>query len=317
MSFVGGGSDLPSFYRNHEGAVVSTAVDKYIYVTVNTKFDERIRISYSKTENVERIGEIEHPIVREGLKHLNVTGGIEVTSIADVPSSGTGLGSSSSFAVGFTNAMQAYLGRTSSARQLAETACHLEIDVLGEPIGKQDQYAAAFGGLNLIRFYRDETVEVRKLICKRETYENLEQSCLVFYTGKTRSASNILRTQSEAVQRDDSKISALKSMVFLANEMARQIENNSISGLGEILDENWKLKRALASGVTTEQIDEWYERGIRAGASGGKLLGAGSGGFLMFFAHSKSHSKIISALPELKPVRFGFERTGSAIIFVH
>jgi len=193
MSFTGGGSDIPSFYRRCGGAVISTAIDKYVYVTVNKKFDNGIRIAYSKNEEVSDIHEIEHPLVRAAMEYLGFQGGIEITTIADIPSRGTGLGSSSTFTVGLLHALNAYAGRYVSCENLAADSCHIEIELCKEPIGKQDQYAVAFGGFNLIEFHSDDSVVVSPVICKRETLEKIERNILVFYTGITRSASTLLK----------------------------------------------------------------------------------------------------------------------------
>jgi len=205
MSFVGGGSDLPVFYRKHGGAVVSTAINKFVYVTVNQKFDDRIRLSYSKTEDAKSAEKIKHPLVREALQMLGIRGGIEITSIADIPAKGTGLGSSSSFTVGLLNALHAFANRYAAAEKLARESCTIEIERCGEPIGKQDQYAAAYGGFNLIEFNPDDSVSVEPIICKRETLRHLQENTLVFYTGITRSASALLKTQSATMASDKAK----------------------------------------------------------------------------------------------------------------
>jgi D-glycero-alpha-D-manno-heptose-7-phosphate kinase len=317
MSFVGGGSDLPVFYRNYGGAVVSTAINKFVYVTVNKKFDERIRLSYSKTEDAKSAEKIKHPLVREALQMLGVRGGVEITSIADIPAKGTGLGSSSSFTVGLLNALHGFANRYASAEKLAEESCAIEIERCGEPIGKQDQYAAAFGGFNLIQFNPDDSVSVEPIICKRETMEQLQENLLVFYTGMTRSASALLKSQSAAVATSKAKQNAMKRMVTLAHLLKTELQKNNLDAFGEIIHENWEIKRRLTSGVSNPAIDDWYTRARKAGAVGGKLLGAGSGGFLMFYAPPGRQEGIGRELGELKQVDFGFEPKGSKIIFVH
>jgi D-glycero-alpha-D-manno-heptose-7-phosphate kinase len=315
MSFVGGGSDLPDFYRRHGGAVLSTAIDKYVYVNINRKFDRGIRLAYSKVEEVESVDAIEHRLVRAAFGELHVEGGIEITTIADIPSRGTGLGSSSSFTVGLVNAVSAYLGRHVSADDLGRMACEIEIDRCGEPIGKQDQYAAAFGGLNLIEFKADDSVLVSPVILPPNVRETLERRILVFYTGITRSASGILKEQSAAMAGDQAKRGALVRMVELAYVMRDELQAGNLDAFGAILDDNWNLKRTLASGVSTEAIDGWYAKARAAGALGGKILGAGSGGFLMFYAPEDRHEAIKAALGELRPIRFRFDPVGSRIIF--
>ena len=317
MSFVGGGSDLPVFYRKFGGAVVSTAIDKFVYVTVNSKFDDRIRVSYSRTEEARTPDRVKHPLVREALHLLKVKGGLEITSIADIPAKGSGLGSSSAFTVGLLHALHAYGGRYASAEKLAQESCVIEIERCGEPIGKQDQYAAAFGGFNFIQFNRDDSVSIEPILCKRTTITALEEQILVFYTGITRTASTVLKTQQEAVGAQKTKQQAMQRMVELAHVMKAALQKNELGAFGEILHENWELKRSLTSGISSAQIDQWYDKGRRAGAIGGKLLGAGSGGFLMFYAPVERHASIVKSLKPLRRVGFRFEPQGSKIIFVH
>jgi len=317
MSFVGGGSDLPDFYRRHGGAVLSTAIDKYIYVNVNKKFDDGIRIAYSKTEEVTSVDRIEHRLVREALKFLQLDGGLEITTIADIPSRGTGLGSSSSFAVGLLHALNAFRGRYVSSDQLGRDSCHVEIQLCGEPIGKQDQYAAAFGGFNLIEFKPDESVVVSPVICERATMQEIEASILVFYTGITRSASAVLRQQAEDVASDARKQQVLARMAGLSYALRDELHRNNPAAAGEILHENWELKKSVSSAVSSGEIDEWYAAARRAGAVGGKILGAGGGGFLMLYAPKDAHEEIKSVLQGLRPVSIGFEPLGSRIIFYH
>jgi D-glycero-alpha-D-manno-heptose-7-phosphate kinase len=318
MSFVGGGSDLPSYYRYHGGgAVVSTAINKYVYITVNDKFDDSIRVSYSKTEEVSSVAEIQHKLVRETLFYLGIKGGVEVTSIADIPSRGTGLGSSSAFTVGLLNALHAHRSHFVAAGRLAEEACYIEIDICGEPIGKQDQYASAFGGLNFIQFNEDDTVFTNPIICQKETFQRLQENILVFYTGIARNAASILKAQGDNLKADPHKRDAMRRMVQLAFEMRNALQRNNLDDFGEVLHENWLLKKSMASNVSSDQIDTWYERARKAGALGGKLLGAGSGGFLMFYAPRERHQAIALALKDLRKVDIGCEPEGSKIIFVH
>jgi D-glycero-alpha-D-manno-heptose-7-phosphate kinase len=314
MSYVGGGSDLPAFYREEMGAVLSTSIDKYMYIAVNSKFDGRIRISYSRTEEVDLASQVEHPLVREALAVAGIERGIEIASLADIPSKGSGLGSSSAYTVGLLNALYAYINQYVSKETLAQQACDIEISRCGEPIGKQDQYAAAYGGLNLIRFNPDESVSVDPVICKPALIHTLEDSTLVFFTGRTRSASAVLAQQSKALLRNDSK-RLMRRMVELAFEMKTELESGSLDNFGAILDENWRLKSQLSAGITDSQIDAWYATGIQHGAKGGKLLGAGNGGFMMFFAPPDRHHSITTALAELELVKFRFEQNGAQIVF--
>jgi D-glycero-alpha-D-manno-heptose-7-phosphate kinase len=317
MSFVGGGSDLPCFYRKYGGAVVSVSIDKYVYVTVNKKFDNKIRASYSKTEEVTSIDDIEHKLIRECLRKLNIQGGIEITTIADIPSRGTGLGSSSSFTVGLLHALYAYKHRYVSACQLGRESCQIEIEICGDPIGKQDQYASAFGGFNFIIFNPDDTVDVQPIICDKETIANLQKNIIVFYTGTVRSASDLLKVQSAEVASNLDKQKIQQQMVELSYQLRDELQKNNISAFGEILHENWVLKKSVNQGISTSMIDEWYDRGIAAGALGGKILGAGAGGFLMFYAPIEKHEAIQSALSELRHIQINFERQGSKVIFYH
>lgn len=314
MSFVGGGSDLPAFYRQHGGAVLSTAIDKYVYVSVNRKFDGGIRLAYSRVEEVDDLAEIEHRLVKATFEMLGLHGGVEITTTADIPSRGTGLGSSSSFTVGLIQAVSAYLGRHVSAEELGARSCEVEIERCGEPIGKQDQYAAAYGGLNLIEFNPDESVNVKPVIMQRDLQELLEQRIIVFYTGITRSASAILKAQSDACANEIDKQAALRRMVELAYIMRDELARGSHDSFGEILRENWALKKSLTTGISSSEIDQWYDVAIKAGALGGKLLGAGFGGFMMFYAPVDRHEDIARALP-LRRIKFGFEKLGSQILF--
>jgi D-glycero-alpha-D-manno-heptose-7-phosphate kinase len=314
MSFVGGGSDLPSYYRQRGGAVLSTSVDKYMYVTVNQKFDNDIRLSYSITENESSVQQIKHPIVRNTLELLDIQGGVEITSISDIPSQGSGLGSSSSYTVALLHALYAYKGESASKEELGRLSSHIEIDLCGDRIGKQDQYAAAFGGLNLIEFNEDDSVVVSPIICKPETIKKMEESIIVFYTGRTRSASALLSEQSDNMKQTG-KRELMSSMVSLAYNMKDLLENDDIESLGGLLDQNWQLKRQMTVGISDLQIDDWYSKGILAGATGGKLLGAGNGGFIMFFASKEKHADIVLAMKDLQRVPFSFDAHGSQIVY--
>lgn len=313
MSFVGGGSDLSAFYREYGGAVVSTSINKYIYVSVNKKFDDAIRVAYSENEDVPSVEQIKHPIVREALKHLQIYGGLEITTIADIPSKGTGLGSSSTFTVGLLNALYAYKREHISKSRLALESCIVEIDFCGAPIGKQDQYSAAFGGLNLIEFHKNDLVSVHPIICLPETINKLQQNILVFYTGKTRSASEILAQQSSNL--DNFKIKAIKRMVDLTYQFANDLRKNELDGLGYILDEGWALKKSLSDDITNFEIDNWYSLAKKSGAIGGKILGAGAGGFLLLYVEPHFHSRVRKSLSMLREIDMQFEQAGSRIVY--
>jgi D-glycero-alpha-D-manno-heptose-7-phosphate kinase len=313
MSWVGGGSDIPAFYKEELGAVLSTSIDRYVYIALNPKFDGRIRLNYSKTEEVDFVNQIEHPIFRETLLHMGINGGIEIASMADIPSKGSGLGSSSSFTVGLLNALNAYKNQFSSKEKLASEACVIEILKCGEPIGKQDQYAAAYGGMNLIKFHSNESVTIDPIICSPQLMQMIEDYTLVFFTGRTRSASELLAQQSKDLHSVNKKL-LMRRMVELAFDLKNEIESNSITNFGEILHENWALKSQLTKGITDPEIDSWYNEGIKNGALGGKLLGAGNGGFIMFFAPPEKHNLIAKSLPNLQRIKFKFDRNGSQIV---
>jgi D-glycero-alpha-D-manno-heptose-7-phosphate kinase len=315
MSFVGGGSDLPSFYRQFGGAVLSTTVDKYVYVNINKTFDGGFRLAYSKTEEVDTVDQVEHALFKATFQQMHIPGGVEITTIADIPSRGTGLGSSSSFTVGLINAISAFLGRHVSAEELARKSCEIEIDICGAPIGKQDQYAAAYGGFNVIEFHPDDRVSVTPIIMPRPLAQALESQIITFFTGIVRSASNILLEQADGLASDKDKQAALQKMVALTYQLRDHLQAGNIRTFGPILDENWRLKKGLASGVSNSDIDEWYSLGKVAGAEGGKILGAGSGGFLMFSAPPERHPAIERALHFLRRIPFRFEAQGSKIIF--
>ncbi|HJW91446.1 MAG TPA: GHMP kinase [Anaerolineales bacterium] len=317
ISFTGGGSDLPAFYRQEQGAVLSTTINKYIYITVNRKFDEQIRASYSITEIVDSVDELRHELIREALKLVyHPPCGIEITSISDIPSRGTGLGSSSTYTVGLLNSLYAHLGQSVGAERLAREACTIEIERCQKPIGKQDQYIAAYGGLKFIRFNPDESVFVDPVICTAETRQNLQANLLLLYTGLTRSADTILEEQGLNTENDRASRASLSRMTRQAWQMREALQANDLRGFGEILHEGWLDKKNLASGITSPEIDEWYETARRHGALGGKILGAGGGGFLLLCAPPDRFQDITSALPLLRPVPFQFEPQGSKIIYV-
>lgn len=316
ISFAGGGSDLAAFYRHEPGAVVSMAIDKYIYITVNKKFDHQIRASYSITEIVDQLADLKHELIREALTLVGRDRGIEITSISDIPSQGTGLGSSSTYTVGLLNALYAFSGNSAGAARLAREACQIEIERCGAPIGKQDQYIAAYGGLQFIQFNPDETVFVDPVICSPATRQNLQTHLLMLYTGATRQTSSVLREQQANTERDAAKRQNLRTMVELAHTLRTELSRDNLAAFGEILHEGWMRKRELASGISNPQIDTWYERGRAAGAVGGKILGAGGGGFLLLCAPPERHTAIIQALPELRPIPVSLEPQGSKIIYI-
>jgi D-glycero-alpha-D-manno-heptose-7-phosphate kinase len=316
VSFAGGGTDLRAFYGHHRGAVLSTAIDKYIYITVNRKFDRKIRAGYSVTEMVDHVSEIKHELIREALKMVGIQGGIEITSISDIPSEGTGLGSSSTYTVGLLNALHAFSGQLVNAETLAAEACRIEIEICGKPIGKQDQYIAAYGGLQFIQFNADETVFTDPLPCTTALRRYLHQNLLMLYTGMIRSANDLLREQSRNTEKNETTMGDLLKMRDLADQLRDCICSGRLNEFGEVLHAGWMLKKTLVQGITTPEIDAWYDRARGCGAIGGKLLGAGGGGFLLLYAHPEHHGEICRALPELRPMPFGLEPQGSKIIFI-
>jgi len=316
ISFVGGGSDQPAFYKSESGAVTSTAINKYIYIAVNRKFDRKIRASYSVTEIVDNVDELKHELIREALKLAGIAGGIEITSISDVPSRGTGLGSSSAYTVGLLKALYGFKQMHVGAERLAQEACQIEIQLCGKPIGRQDQYIAAYGGLHHIRFNPDDSVFVDPIICRRETREKLQESLLLLYTGLTRSSDNVLQEQVQNTTNHDETRQCLRTMVRLAQDLRDALLRNDLLSFGEILHAGWVEKRKLASGISNITIDKWYETARMYGAIGGKILGAGGSGFLLLYAPPEKHEQIIRALPELRPIPFKFEPQGSKIIYV-
>ena len=313
VSFTGGGTDMADYYTVHGGgAVVSTSINKYMYITVNPKFDNKIRISYSKTEIVDTIDELNHEIAKVALKMAGIRGGIEITSIADIPA-GTGLGSSSTFTVGLLNALYTYTGRVLSPAEMAERACQIEIDILGHPIGKQDQYAAAFGGLNHFAFNPDGTVTRTQIVLSDKDRRVMSRKLMFFYTGITRSADNILSEQKSNIE-DKSLI--MSYMRAQANTMRDTLINDGFTeDFGLMLREGWQYKKHLASHITDPQISECYEKALAAGAVGGKLLGAGGGGFLLFYCDEWLQPKVEEAIG-LRRVDFDFSLSGSRVVFV-
>ncbi len=317
-SFFGGGSDFSGYYQNSKtgyGAVLSTAINMYIYITVNKKFDDQIRVSYSKTEIVDRVDQIEHNIIREALKIAGIEKGIEVVYMGDVPlgSTGVGLASSSALAVGVLNALFAYKGKSVSAEFLAQKACEIEIERLKNPIGKQDQYAVAYGGMNHYRFNADETVFVNPLICRPETKQRLQKNLMFFYTNMTRISSHILGEQRANIPQ---RMGMLDRIVQMSYDAQTLLQTNCVDGIGELLDEAWSLKKQLAGGITDPLIDEMYDCARKAGAIGGKILGAGGGGFLMLYVPESRQDAVRRALAAYREVPIEFEPEGSKIIYV-
>lgn len=313
VSFAGGGSDLADFYERYGGCVLSTSINRYCYISIHPYFDEnKIMLKYSENELVDKLPAIKHRIFNCVLSERNICG-VEISSTADIPS-GTGLGSSSTFTVGLLNALNCYQGKYMSKGELAEKACQVEIEQLGNPIGKQDQYAAAFGGLNFIRFHQDGEVSVSPVMMHPGTYRKLQKNLMMFYTGDTRSANTILTEQKKNMGREE-KTANLRKMCDLAEAMRLSLEQGELDSFGDLLNEGWMLKRTLASKISNAAIDEAYDIAMANGALGGKLLGAGGGGFLLCYCPVKDQNRLRAALP-MRQFPFSFERDGSSVIYI-
>lgn len=312
VSFCGGGSDLPSFCENYGGCVLSTTIRKYMYLTIHNYFDkEKIVLKYSKTEVVDDYEQIEHRIFKQCLKDFDIKG-VELSSMADIPA-GTGLGSSSTFTVALLHLLHTYKGEYVSKYKLAKDACEVEIGKLGEPIGKQDQFAAAFGGLKFYEFMPNGFVNVEPVIMNPESYKKLEDNILMFYLGGTHSASAILKEQSQNVKAVD-KAAVQKQMCDITRKLKEELQNNNVDAMGELLHRNWMLKKSLASGITNPLIDETYDKAMEAGATGGKLLGAGGAGFMIFYVPEEKHEAIRKALSHLREMDFEMDNSGASIV---
>lgn len=313
VSFCGGGSDMANFYEKYGGCVLSTSINKYCYISIHPYFNEnQTLLKYSENELVDSPDQIKHRIFRQVLTDMGVHG-VEISSTADIPG-GTGLGSSSTFTVGLLNTLNCYNGKFVSKDKLAKLACEVEIEKLGNPIGKQDQYGAALGGLNFIRFNQDGSVSHEPILMEGKTYKELQKNLLMFYTGTTRSANTILAEQTKNITSEDKAKNLLK-MCGLAKDMKVALENNDISSFGKILDEGWQLKKELASGIANPAIDEAYEIAMKNGALGGKLLGAGGGGFLLFYCEEEKQDQLKKAIG-LRELDFSFERDGTSVIYI-
>jgi D-glycero-alpha-D-manno-heptose-7-phosphate kinase len=317
VSFAGGGSDLASYADEHGGAVLSTTIDQYIYVIVSERFEDSLRVSYSETEIVDRVDDLQHELIREALKIAGVRRKLEIVTVADVPSRGTGLGSSSAVTVGTLNALFAFQGILKSGVELAEAASHIEIDILGKPIGRQDQYATALGGLQLLEFDRGGAVRPRLVPLASEIAAGLERNLLMFYTGRQRSASSVLAGIDNEIGPGATVNDGLDRIRDQALELFGRIARGAPPEvLGKTLHANWELKRSLRPGVSDPYLDELYSRALDHGAVGGKILGAGGGGFLLLYVEDEHQSAVRAALRDLRELVFRFDRSGSTIIHI-
>lgn len=312
ISFAGGGTDFRDYYLQDGGAVVSSAIDKYIYVIVKERFDQKIRVGYSRTEMVDSVDEIDHELVREAMRKVGITYGIEISTMADIPSEGSGLGSSSAVTVGLLHALYTFRGQLVTPDLLARQACEIEIDILGKPIGKQDQYIAAYGGLRRIDFLPDDTVQVEGIPLPTEKRLRFGESLLLFFTGITRKADTILSTQKQNIETKRATLDTLKGQ---ADEIHESLCSGNITRVGRILDAGWRHKRQLADTISNPEIDRHYERALDAGAIGGKIAGAGGGGFLLLYCSPDRQAAVRAALGDLKELPFALERDGTKVIF--
>jgi D-glycero-alpha-D-manno-heptose-7-phosphate kinase len=314
ISFSGGGSDLKDYYLNYGGAVVSSSINKYMFLSIHPYFYKNgYLLKYSKHENALNIDEIQHKIIKQVFTDYAIKG-VDFNSSADIPA-GTGLASSSAFTSGLINLCNAYTDKYMSKEDIANYACEIEIEKLGEPIGKQDQYACAVGGLNFISFNQDNSVTVEKIFLQKQKRKELQDNLLMFYTGTTRSAGSILKEQKINTSSDKKKIESLHKMVQLAHNLRDELQKGNIDAMGEILDTGWGYKKELASGIANEQIDRYYNLAISNGASGGKLLGAGGGGFLLFYVKQENQDKLRNALSDLNEFKFKFDNVGTDIVY--
>jgi len=316
VSFCGGGSDLPDFYRHGYGAVVTSAIDKFVYLAIHRFFEPRFVLKYSQTETAATIDDIQHPLIRECLRFAGATEHVEITSFADIPSTGSGLGSSSAFSVGLINALLSMQGRMPSHETCAAGACEVEIEKLGEPIGKQDQYAAAYGGLSYIRFNADGSVHVDPIVLDRTTRDDLDERLVLFYTGITRKASDILTAQRKNIVSDPKAFENLARMRDQADELREALAGGNLDAIGTGMHEGWTRKKQMATGISSPEFDSIYETARGAGALGGKLLGAGGGGFFLFYVDPKRRNAVVDALAKLRHIDFCLERQGTRIIYV-
>ncbi len=314
ISFVGGGSDIKDYYALQDGKVICTTIDKFVFAILKERFDDMIYINYSKKECVEHVSEIQHDLVREAMKITGVEKGIEITTLADIPSSGSGLGSSSSITVALLHALYAYQNTLVTAEQLAMDACKIEIDILGKPIGRQDQYAAAYGGVNKFTFEKGDITKRTPIKVRNNNLRKFSSSLLLYFTGITRSADQILSNQKKNMAEDE-KLKAMNEMVSFVDPFAEAMIENNINICGDLLDQNWNLKQQMASGISNDEIQMMYEKAKDAGALAGKIAGAGGGGFLLLIVPREKQNAVFDALKDYREMPFMMEPSGSKVIF--
>lgn len=312
ISFFGGGTDFPDFFQKEGGCVLTSTIDKYIFVTIKQRFDSKLRIGYTETEMVDEINQIKHELIREALRLTGINRGIEITTMGDIPSAGSGLGSSSAVTVGSLHAMYAYMGEMVTAEKLAREACQIEISVLNKPIGIQDQYAVAYGGLRFFEFCQDGTVLNEKIELSIDLSRKLDESFLLFYTGINRQADSILTEQKAKIQDTSPILREMKGLAFTARD---ELRKGNLDSIGKMLDYSWTLKKKLASKISNGPIDDVYDLAKKAGALGGKITGAGGGGFFLIYCPPEKQDSVRSALRDLQELPFRLERDGTKIIF--
>lgn len=313
VSLFGGGTDFPSFFMEEGGGcVLSSTIDKYIFVTIKKRFDQMLRVGYTQTEMINSVDDIQHELIRESLRMTGIEKGVEITTMGDIPSAGTGLGSSSTVTVGSLHAMYTYLGEIVPAERLAREACEIEIDILGKPIGIQDQYIASYGGIRFIEFTSDERIISEKIDIEARQKRQLDENLLLFYTGITRQSGRILSEQEINASKNKDTLCEMKRLAY---EAKCELQNGNLNVIGELLHESWTLKKQLASQISNGNIDRLYQLARDAGAIGGKITGAGGGGFLLLYCSPEKHDSVRNALQCLQELRFRLEPDGTKIIF--
>ncbi|GAP08786.1 MAG TPA: GHMP kinase [Anaerolinea thermolimosa] len=312
ISFFGGGTDFPDFYRQEGGCVLTSTIDKYIFVTIKNRFDAKLRVGYTQTEMVDTVDELKHELIREALRLTGISQGVEITTMGDIPSAGSGLGSSSAVTAGALLAMYTYLGETVTAEQLAREACQIEIERLQKPIGVQDQYAIAYGGLRFFEFRPDGQVIGTRIPISADLKRQLDENFLLFYTGVGRQADSILTEQKANIQ---DRLQVLREMREMACLARKELEHGNLDAIGSMLDQAWKLKKKLASRISNGEIDALYDTARKAGALGGKITGAGGGGFLLLYCPRERQDAVRHAMGHLQELPFRLERDGVKVIF--
>ncbi len=314
ISFVGGGSDMKGFYSKKEGKVIGSTIDKFVYAIIKERFDEMIYINYSKKECIRDVSEIRHDLVREAMKMTGVSKGVEITTLADIPSSGSGLGSSSSITVALLHALYTYQNILVTAEKLAQDACRIEIDILGKPIGRQDQYAAAYGGMNQFSFQANDVTVRQPINIPAPIKRKFASSLLLYYTGITRSADTILSEQKKNLL-SANKFATMAEMVSLVEPFTKAMKTGDIMACADIMKKNWHLKQKMASGISNSRIQEIYQKAQHAGALAGKIAGAGGGGFLLLMVPIEKQNEVFDALKAYRELPFLLEESGSKVIF--